>query len=149
MMLPAPSQVTGVDEIIRHADPNVNCSSPDVVVLSVYVPSELTVHVPVTWRDPVTGADGQPAPALINVMSSSPATFRHDDVTFQVPTTSPPQGLTLEQDVPPPLPPPAPPEPDVAPDPPMLEVAPEPLGEVLLDDEQASIKTAGTRIVCA
>ena len=81
----------------------MNCSSPDVVVSSEYVPSALAVHVPVTWRDPVTGADGQPAPT--SDRSSAPATFRHDDVTVQVPTTLPPQGVTLEQDAPPPLPP--------------------------------------------
>ena len=42
----------------------------------------------------MTGADGQPAPA--SDRSSSPVTFIHDDVTVQVPTTSPPQGSTLE-----------------------------------------------------
>ncbi len=68
MMLAAPAQVTGVDEMTRHADANVICSLPDVSVLSEYVPSELAVNVPVTWRDPVTGADGQPAP--INDRSS-------------------------------------------------------------------------------
>ena len=67
-MLAAPAQVVGVDEMIRHDAAKVNCSSPDVVVLSEYVPSELAVHVPVTWREPVTGADGQPAPT--NVRSS-------------------------------------------------------------------------------
>ena len=34
MTLCIPSQVTGVDEMLMHEDPNVNCSSPDVVVLS-------------------------------------------------------------------------------------------------------------------
>jgi len=42
----------------------------------------------------VTGADGQLAET--NVMSSSPATFRHEAVTFQVPTTLPPQSGALE-----------------------------------------------------
>jgi len=31
--------------------------------------------------------------------------FRHDELTFQVPTTSPPQAVTLGQDDPPPPPP--------------------------------------------
>ena len=34
MMLAAPSQVTGVDEMTRHEGPSVNCSWPVVVVLS-------------------------------------------------------------------------------------------------------------------
>ena len=34
MMLAAPSQVTGVDEMTRHEGPNANCSSPVVIVLS-------------------------------------------------------------------------------------------------------------------
>lgn len=32
--LEAPSQVTGVDDTTRHDEVNVNCSLPDVVVLS-------------------------------------------------------------------------------------------------------------------
>ena len=48
MMLAAPAQVTGVDEMIRHAGASVNCSVPDVIVLSEEVPSELAVNVPVT-----------------------------------------------------------------------------------------------------
>ena len=98
MMLAAPSQVTGVDEMTRHDGPNVNCSSPVVVVLSEYVPSALAVHVPVTWRAPVTGADGHPAPT--SERSKLPVTFRQDDVTVQVPTRLPPQGVPLEQDPP-------------------------------------------------
>jgi hypothetical protein len=122
--------LTGVDEITRHEDPSVNCSLPDVVVLSKYVPSALAVHVPVTWREPETGADGHPAPT--DAKSSSPATFKHDDVTVQVPSTSPPHGATLEQEpVAPPLPelPPvatAPPRPELPPvtAPPLLELPP-------------------------
>ena len=33
-MLAAPSQVTGVDEMIRQEGPSVNCSAPEVSVLS-------------------------------------------------------------------------------------------------------------------
>jgi hypothetical protein len=103
----------------RHEGANVNCSSPEVVVLSKYVPSALAVNVPVTCRDPVTGAVGHPAPN--DAKSRLPVTFRHDDVTVQVPTTMPPQGVTLGQD------PPAPPLPDFAPvpdEPPRLELHP-------------------------
>ena len=92
--LAAPSQLVGVEEITRHEASNVICSSPDVTVLSVQVPLALAVHVPITWREPVTGADGQPAPT--NDRSSAPVTVRHVDVTVQLPTTSPPQGSTLE-----------------------------------------------------
>jgi len=79
----------------RHEDDKVSFSSPDVTVLSVQVPLALAVHVPVTWSAPVTGPDGQPAPA--ECRSSTPATSRHDDITVQVPTKSPPQGATLGQ----------------------------------------------------
>ena len=128
MMLAAPSQVTGVDEMTRHEGASVNCSSPDVIVSSEYVPSALAVNVPVTARDPVTGADGQLAPATVR--SSAPATFRQDDVTVQVPTTLPPQGVTLGQDDPPapPLPSPSRPSPPALPpapgDPPEPELHP-------------------------
>jgi hypothetical protein len=43
-----------VPEKLRHAATNASCSLPVVVVLSVYVPSELALHFPETWRDPVT-----------------------------------------------------------------------------------------------
>lgn len=117
MMPAAPSQVTGVDEITRQDGPSVNCSSPVVVVLSVYVPSALAVNVPVTASEPVTGADGQPAPT--SERSSVPLTLRQDDATVHVPTTLPAQGVTLGQDAPPPLPavppPPGLPPPPVGP----------------------------------
>jgi len=90
---------------------------PVVVVLSVYDPSVLAVHVPVVWRIPVTGTVGQPTPT--KVTSMSPDIVRHEEVTFQVPTTLPPQGDTLEQAagwLPPPLPfPPFEPPPLLAP----------------------------------
>jgi hypothetical protein len=60
---------------------------------------ELAVHVPVTWIAPVTDADEQAAPT--DDKSKSPLTVRHDDDTVQVPTTSPPQASTLEQELPP------------------------------------------------
>jgi hypothetical protein len=82
----------------------------------------LTVSVPLTVRDPVTGAEAQLAPASDG--SSVPATFRHDAVTAQVPTTSPPHADTPGQGAPPvppalvvPAPPDAPPAPGVPPAP--------------------------------
>jgi hypothetical protein len=51
---------------------------------------------------PVTGAVEQLR--LYAEGSSAPVTFRHDDATVQVPTTSPPHGVTSEQDAPPPAP---------------------------------------------
>jgi hypothetical protein len=55
--------VVVVPEICRHEAGNVSCSTPDVVVLSEYVPSDLAVHFPVTLREPVTAADVQPIPS--------------------------------------------------------------------------------------
>jgi hypothetical protein len=52
--------------------------------------------------EPVTGAAEQLRPAAEGF--SEPVTARHDEDTFQVPTTLPPQGVTLEQDASPPLP---------------------------------------------
>src|SRR3954469_3810535 len=116
MMFAAPSHVTWVDEITRHEAASVKCSWPVVVVPSAYVPSGLAVHVPLTWSDPVTGADGQPAPT--SPRSSSPLTFRHDEVTVHAPTTLPPHAVTLEQaPAPPPAPLPVlPPVPDALPE---------------------------------
>jgi hypothetical protein len=102
-----------VPDICRHEAANVNVSLPDVVVLSEYVPLDLAIQVPVTRRDPVTGAGAQFKPNTD--MSSLPVTSRHDDVTVQVPTTSPPQGCTLEQDAPPAPPLELPPVPRVPP----------------------------------
>ena len=131
----------------RQAGTNVNCSVPDVVVSSVYVPSELRVHVPVTCRDPVTGADEQPAAKPNIERSSSPDTFRHDDVAVHVPTRLPPQGVPLEQDaVPPPLLPLEPDtEPPPEPEPPSLSA---PLGEGLPYVPHAAPTTAGNRRMC-
>jgi hypothetical protein len=47
-------QVTGAPDSVKQAAGRASCSVPVVVVLSVNVPSELAVQVPVTWRDPVT-----------------------------------------------------------------------------------------------
>src|SRR5450432_2395632 len=111
MMFAAPGQSVCVDEMTRQEGAKVNCPSPVVVVLSVYVPSALAVHVPVTCNDPVTGAVAQPAP--INIIFRFPLTLRHDAVTFQVPTTLPPQPVTFEQDAPaPPVPVELPPVPN-------------------------------------
>jgi hypothetical protein len=106
-----------------------------MVKLSEYVPSDLAVHVPVTLRDPVIGADAQPIPKPD--MSRFPVTAKHEDVTFQVPTTSPPQGETLAVAVQV-EPPPAPPLPEVPPlatVPPLLLVPPDPPALLLVPPE--------------
>ena len=41
-----------VPEIIKQPAGSLICAVPDVVVPSVYVPSELAVHVPVTLSEP-------------------------------------------------------------------------------------------------
>jgi hypothetical protein len=119
------------DETDRQSGASGHVKEPVVVVASVYVPSDLAVHVPVTWRDPVTGTVGQPR--LDNVMSMSPDKVRHEDVTVQVPTTSPPQDSPLGQLlVAPPLPllppvarePPLPVLPPVAREPPLAVLPP-------------------------
>lgn len=123
-MLPIFVQVLGSDETVRHEAANGNVMEPFVVVLSVNEPPELAVHVPVVLSDPVTGTVAQPISSKDTSMS--PVNSRHDDVTFQVPTTLPPQGgVTLEQDVPPPAP--LPPEPETPP-----ELAPPPAPELVL-----------------
>jgi hypothetical protein len=58
--LPILEHSTLTDETIRHEAANGNLMEPVVVVLSVYVPLVLAVHVPITCMDPVTGTDGQP-----------------------------------------------------------------------------------------
>jgi hypothetical protein len=78
-----------------------------VVVSSVYVPLALAVHVPVTLSEPeivgfVQLRGSRPAADA----STVPLSLRHGDVTVHVPTTSPPQAVTLvEQDDTPPPPP--------------------------------------------
>jgi len=77
-------------------------------VLSTNDPSDLAVNVPLTWRDPATGADVQPIPSIVR--SNPPPTVRHDEVTAHVPTTLPPQGVTfLQPELPPESPVEAPP----------------------------------------
>src|SRR5262245_46801906 len=119
-----PSHVVVVPEIIRHGGVSMNVSVPEVVVASVYVVSPLAVKLPVTWRVPVTAGAGQFRPA--SARSRLPLTRRHDEVTVQVPATSPPQAETLEQEpLAPPLPEPLPPVPAPVP-PPVPDGAPEP-----------------------
>jgi hypothetical protein len=114
------AQATLTDETDRHAGANGNVIEPVVMVASVYVPSLLAVQVPVTCKDPDTGTVLHPR--LAKVTSMSPDRFRHDDVTVQVPTTDPPQGVAPGQ-----LEPPAAPEvPPVALDPPEPGDPPEP-----------------------
>ena len=130
------SHVTGTDEIDMHEGANGNETEPFVIVLSVNIASAPMINVPVVWKDPVAGTVAQPK--LDNETSMSPDIFRQEDTTFQVPTTSPAQGFTLEQDVAPPAL--LPPEP---------ELPPEPLGEVPSDPEHPTKTTAETRRMCA
>jgi len=120
--LPASAQATFTDDTDRQAGASGKLIDPVVTVLSVYDPSGLAIQVPVTCKDPLTGTDGHPR--LANMTSMSPDSARHDDVTFQVPTTEPPHAVTpgqLGTDPPLPVVAPvgvAPPEPVVPPVPP-------------------------------
>ena len=91
-------------------------AEPVVLVLSVKVPSALALKLPVVVSEPTTGTLGQPR--LERDTSMSPDNLRHDELTFQVPSTLPPQGdsaLQLEA---------APPAPLVLPPPATLELPP-------------------------
>ena len=148
------------DETVRHALLNGNLMEPFVTVLSAYVPSELAVHVPVTSRDPVIGTELHPIPRIDTSMF--PDKVRHDDVTFQVPTTLPPQevplghwtGWVVLPELPPlagdpPLPE-APPDwlpPDwLPPEPPFAVVPPEPPPGVEVEHAEPRIQSAGTMV---
>jgi len=98
--LPTRVQVVVVPDTCRQDAGISTCAVPVVIVLSEYDPSELAVHVPVTWRDSVSVAVAQPRSA--GTMFTLPLTFRQKDVTDQVPTTVPTQGVTLVQVDPPP-----------------------------------------------
>src|SRR6188768_865804 len=89
------SQVRSTDEIARQDFASGKVALPVVFVLSVKVPSALATKVPVVVSEPTTGTVGQPR--LAKDTSMSPDIFRHDDVTFQAPTTLPPHGVTLVQ----------------------------------------------------
>jgi hypothetical protein len=84
---------------------------------------------------PVTDADEQAAPT--DDKSKSPLTVRHDDNTVQVPTTSPPQASTLEQELPP-LP--------VLPPELLPELPPEPPPELLLQPLAAIVEASSTAL---
>jgi hypothetical protein len=94
-MLPTLSQATGTDETERHAVASGNVIDPVVLVLSLYVPSALAMKVPVVDREPFTDMVGQPR--LVEETSMSPDNARHEEVTFHVPTRSPPQAAPLLQ----------------------------------------------------
>ena len=49
---PILAQVVVVPEIIKQPAGSLTCAVPDVVVPSVYVPSDLAVNVPVTLSEP-------------------------------------------------------------------------------------------------
>ena len=69
--------------------------------MSVYIPAPSALHVPVTVScPPDMGALTHPKP----VKSNSPLNVKHDDVSFQVPVTSPlPQSVVLGQLAAPPV----------------------------------------------
>jgi len=120
-----PAQSTFVPERTKHPATMSRRGVPVVVVPSTYVPLALAVKVPVTLKDPEI-------PTLVQVRGSRPSqdgstlpfTVRHEDITFQVPTTLPPQAVTSAHD--PPVPPPAP----VVPPP--LELPPVPDGVLVV-----------------
>jgi hypothetical protein len=102
-----PSHEIWVPERFKHPAGSPTWTLPVVVVPSVYVPLALAVQVPLTLSEPVSvtflQADGSsPAAPMSRLLLLK---FRHDELTFQVPTTSPPQAVTLGQDDPPPPPP--------------------------------------------
>src|SRR5262245_24156645 len=94
----------------------------------MYVPLAFAVQVPFTWSSPeidvVLHVRGS---RPTSEMSRAPLSDTHDDVTFQVPTTSPPQAVPAAHDGPP-----------LVPALPLLELPPVPVGLPGLD-EQASI----------
>jgi hypothetical protein len=97
---------------------------PVVVVPSVYVPLALAVQVPLTLREPesVTFVQAEGSSPALEMSRFVLRKSRHDELTFQVPTTSPPQAVIPGQVGAPPPPVPAVP----------LELPPVPdgLGEV-------------------
>src|SRR5262245_59283303 len=106
-----PSQLIVVPDSIKHPASSWTVAVPVVVVPSVYVPFEFAVHVPLTLSEPAIVTLWQVRGSRpTSEMSSAPLSETHDDVTFQVPTTSPPQAVPLGQDGPPPVPPLPPPE---------------------------------------
>src|SRR3982751_6825832 len=91
-------QVVVVPESRKQPAGRSSRAVPIVVVPSMYVPSALPVHDPLTLREPVISPllqRGGSRPA--NEMSSFPPSARQDEVTFHVPTTLPPQAVTLGQ----------------------------------------------------
>jgi len=98
----------------------------------VYEPSDLAVNDPVTVSEPeidtlVQERGSSPASEMSRLLSLN---VTHDELTFQVPTTLPPQAVTLGQDAPPPVPLELPPVlvelPPVPVFPPVLELPPVP-----------------------
>ena len=141
-----------VPERILHPAGRSSSSVPVVVVPSVYVPSELAVHVPLTLRDPVIVT-------FLQLPGSRPAAemsrslllrSRHAELAVQVPTTLPPQAVTFVHDVPPPPVPPLalPPVPTEPPLPPVLELPPVPEGlfEPVLEQANPRIVRAVIRM---
>jgi hypothetical protein len=114
-----------VPESIKHPDSSRTVAVPVVVVPSVYVPLAFAVHDPLTFSEPAIEALLQVRGSRpTNEMSRAPLSVTHDDVTFQVPTTLPPQAVPLGQDGPPAPPLPVLEEPPVPVELPGLDVHP-------------------------
>src|SRR5947208_7458842 len=91
-----------VCERFKHPASSWPVAVPLVVVPSVYVPFAFAVHVPLTLSEPEIEAVLQVRGSRpTSEMSRAPLNARQDDVTFQVPTTLPPQGDPFGQDGPP------------------------------------------------
>jgi hypothetical protein len=93
------------------------------------VVSAFAVQVPVTLSEPESFTSLQAFGSRPTVETSkTPPTLKHDELTFQVPTTSPPHAGTLEQEPPAPpvllVLPPAPTMPPVLDTPPLPVVPP-------------------------
>jgi len=98
----SPGHSRRVPESIKHPASSWTVAVPVVVVPSVYVPFAFAVHVPVTVSEPEIDALLQVRGSRpTSEMSRAPLIARHDDITFQVPTTLPPHGDPFGQDGPP------------------------------------------------
>jgi len=91
-----------VPDSIKQPAGKPSLSVPVVFVASVYVPFALAVHVPVTDKEPerVTLSQVRGSSPAREMSRSELLNVRQDDVTFQVPTTLPPQAVPFGQDPP-------------------------------------------------
>src|SRR5688572_1629 len=96
------AQPTIVPDTFKHSGPRPSKISPVVCVVSVRISSlsaaglSANVQLPVTSRVPPAVASEQPMPSADR--SAMPPTLRHESTANQLPTTSPPQPVTLSQE---------------------------------------------------